>query len=213
MCCCVISVSVVVWRFTKFLTEPIDVIAKCQIFLRCSTLLFPPFLSWQYQTFPSKEPTLLFFFKAEFQFSLLYNWSLFPPLHFNKVFIPTGESNLPLHYTLPSFWRGRQFTIGTDSNNNYPRIDIGFTEWAGLYSKVLQHLLTPGTADLHLLLRFHGWRLVHRSCVFQSICSCCLVEEISLDTKFHFSRPPSGILGERFESTCIAEPSDHIFSS
>lgn len=61
VCCCVISVSVAVWRFTKFCTEPIDVIAKWQIFLHCRTLRFPPFLSWQFQTFAIKELTLLFF--------------------------------------------------------------------------------------------------------------------------------------------------------
>lgn len=103
---------------------------NCQM-TNIPSLSYPAFPSFLVVTIPNichqGTDSTIFFLKAEFQLSLLYNWSLFPPLHFNKVFIPTGESNLPLHYRLPCFWRGRQFTTGTDSNN-YLSIDIGLTQ-------------------------------------------------------------------------------------
>lgn len=74
----------------------------------------------------------------QFQFSLLHNWSQFPPLHFYKVFIPTGKSNLLfiIHFPVPQ----EAVSLPLGQTNNHLSIGIGFTQCASLYSKVLQHL-------------------------------------------------------------------------
>lgn len=176
MCCCVIGVSVVVWKFTKFLTEPIDVIAKWQIFLPCSTLLFPPFLSWQFQTFPIKEPTLLFF-------SLKQSFSL-------ACFI-IDLGSLP-------------FTLTSYSSPQVKAICLSITHFLvseeavslplGQTLIIIILVLTLDSQNAPVCIQKScnaSWLLalqtciscsdsmaedsVHSSCIFQGICSCCLV--------------------------------------